>query len=271
MLANWAGQITNSTDTFTTASNPPGLLRAPSNRWRGCDRLHQRYEYDDEAKTDRQSPGQWIGCPHPELERVRSEPDDKRSVLPQEPRSALCSQAVVSRSPFTYNYVTSTSINGPGGKMDTNFFNIALNMRIDIDNNTRGNSGPLTSVNVVAENPEQSNAHLTFGYNPNINSSGVARLGAGMTISGSDNASSATYDFGYINLGGLFDGKNYMFTYSAIAGGWIARGFGTNASRAGQRPSTGSIRRSDDPSQRWALADFYCPLFRRSGLQHCPP
>jgi hypothetical protein len=130
-------------------------------------------------------------------------------------------------SPFTYNYVTSTSVNGPGGVLDTSFNNIAINIRADINNNTRGNSGALVTAHIVSENPAISNANMTFDYNPNINSSGVAALGNGLTITGSDSASSGVYNFGFVPVSYLSTNGNATFTYSAIAGCWIGANNGT--------------------------------------------
>ena len=63
---------------------------------------------------------------------------------------------------------------------------------------------------------------MTFYYNPNINSSGAASLGNGLTIKGFDDASAATYNFGYVSVGYLAKSTYFTFTYSKLLGGWIS-------------------------------------------------
>lgn len=121
-------------------------------------------------------------------------------------------------SPFTYHYLTSTSVAGPGGALDTSFVNIATNISADLNGNVRGNSGALVTAGIFSQT---AGAFVGFKYNPNINSSGVAALGNGMTITGSDSASSATYHFGFLTPGVLANNELVSFTYSALAGGWI--------------------------------------------------
>lgn len=122
-------------------------------------------------------------------------------------------------SSFTYHYVT---VSG-----DTSFSAIGNHILSDINTNGHGNSGALITAGIVAQGNGYPGSQLAFGYNPNINSSGSAALGNGLTITGSDSASSASYDFGYVNAGYLTAGDGFTFTYSAIAGGWISQDSGT--------------------------------------------
>lgn len=141
-------------------------------------------------------------------------------------------------SPFTYHYVTSTSVAGPGNKLDTSFANISININSDINGNVRGNAGPLATAGIFG----QTNGvpSIQFRFNPNINSSGVAALGNGMTITGSDSASAATYTFGRLLPAQLASNQLYAFTYSVLAGGWISTaGYSNGSFTAGGGPNGG--------------------------------
>lgn len=133
-------------------------------------------------------------------------------------------------NPFTYTYTTSTTVAGPGGVLDTSFTNIWDNIVFDINNNTRGHAGPLVTAGLTGGNSGVSGAQGSFFYNPNINSSGVAALNNGLTITGSDSASSATYNFGTVNIGFLANSTYPVFTYSSILGGWVT---GTGSTTTG--------------------------------------
>ncbi len=138
-------------------------------------------------------------------------------------------------SPFTYNYLASTTVNGPAGVPDTSLTNIIFNIRADLQNNTRGNAGPLLAAGIYCLNgsfPDGS-SQASFYYNQNINSSGAAQLGAGMSISGSDPSDNITFTFGLTPVAYFADGVICAFTYSALLQGWIGAP-GTNNGGATQ-------------------------------------
>jgi hypothetical protein len=134
-------------------------------------------------------------------------------------------------TPFTYNYKTSTTVAGPGTVSDTSITNIIFNIRADIQNNVRGNAGPLLAAGMYCENPSRpalsldggigSPAQACFYYNQNINSSGAAQLGAGMTITGSDPTSNLTFTLGLIDVNYYQDNLICSFTYSKLLQGWV--------------------------------------------------
>lgn len=227
---NFAGLITNVSDTLTTASNP---VSSPASG----------PPVDGEVVTGYMSAGTTTTRPKLIVNRTGYGsavpivgPNGSLwsltmsgSVPPTGTTISLVFSGGALSSPFTYTYVTSTTVTGPGGALDTSFTNIATNIIHDINFNNRGNSGTLNAKNIVAENPQIANAQITFGYNPNINSSGAAVLGNGMTISGSDSASSATYNFGFLNAGFFSANDNGLFVFSAVAGGWLPVNGGPNA------------------------------------------
>lgn len=131
-------------------------------------------------------------------------------------------------SPFTYHYTTSTSVSGPGGVLDNSFANIAINIRADINANTRGNSGALITAGLTCFNPTIAGSLMAFVYNPNVNSSGAPSLGAGMTITGSDNASSGTYTFGFVPVSYMANSAYCALTYNALIQGWVTTVGNTN-------------------------------------------
>jgi hypothetical protein len=133
-------------------------------------------------------------------------------------------------SAFTYHYVTSTSAAGPGTVLDTSLNNIAINIRADIQGNVRGNAGPLVAAHITSVNGSftDGSSQMSFYYNPNINSSGAAQLGAGFTISASDSGGATTYTAGLMQAGYLANSNYVAFTYNALLGGWIATPYGTN-------------------------------------------
>lgn len=141
-------------------------------------------------------------------------------------------------SPFTYHYTTSTTVAGPGGVTDTTLQFLEFNIRADIQGNVRGNAGPLVTAGISSVNGTIAGANMQFTYNRNINSSGNAQLGAGMTISASDNGSGTTYTVGQVNPGYLANSNFVTFTYSALLQGWIATPYGTNGSAS----SMGGVR-----------------------------
>jgi hypothetical protein len=133
-------------------------------------------------------------------------------------------------SAFTYRYVTSTLVAGPGGRLDTSFANIASNMLADINGNVRGNSGPLVAANISAlgQSLVDFSAFLSFCYNRNINSSGAAQLNAGISLSASDNGRGTSYTVGVVPVGYLANSSHVAFTYSALLGGWLSTPYGAN-------------------------------------------
>jgi hypothetical protein len=126
-------------------------------------------------------------------------------------------------SPFTYHYVTSTTVPGPAGELDTTFQFIEFNIRSDIQGNVRGNAGALATANIICVNGSIPGANMTFMFNPNITSSGTAQLGGGeLTVNGSDSASDMTFATGYVGTGYLADSVFVTFTYSMLMQGWIS-------------------------------------------------
>jgi hypothetical protein len=140
-------------------------------------------------------------------------------------------------SPYTFNYTVQAG--------DTTFAALAISMRaaINID-------ATLSAKGILSQNPDVSGGNMTFFYNPNVNSSGVATLNNGMTITGSDNASSGVYTFGFLAASYLPNSTYTTFTYSKLLGGWITV-VGSNA--------TGGIHGG-------LPLEFYADLCNRSGV-----
>lgn len=122
-------------------------------------------------------------------------------------------------SPHNYTYTTISS--------DTTLNAICLHI-------TGGGAGSigldttLTNANIITANNEigttcgSGGTGTTFKYNPNINSSGVAALGNGLTIVGSDNGGAGTvYNVGFLNPGNLVNADYVTLTFSALAQGWV--------------------------------------------------
>jgi hypothetical protein len=133
-------------------------------------------------------------------------------------------------SPYTYRYVTSTSVAGPARVLDTSLLNISFNIRADLQGNVRRNAGPLAAANIRCVNGgfTDGSSQMSFYYNRNVNSSGAAQLGAGFTFSASDNGGITTYMVGLMQAGYLANSNYVAFTYNALLGGWIATPYGTN-------------------------------------------
>jgi hypothetical protein len=127
-------------------------------------------------------------------------------------------------SPFTYIYLTSTSVNGPGARLDDSFANITVNIRADIQNNTRGNAGALVAAGITCLNTNGSLGTMSFSANRN-----APTLDTGFTATGSDSALSATYGFGRVAAAQLANNTICAFTYSTLLGGWISKVGGTTA------------------------------------------
>lgn len=227
--AYWAGEFTNTADAFVTASNPTA---SPSSGGPVDGEIVEGYisatntTHTPTLAVNRSGFG--LGMPILTNSASKLSLTMTGSVPPTATTISLVFTGGGLASPFTYNYLTSTSVNGPGGKLDTSFSNIASNIIADINTNARGNAGALVTANIVGENPEVSAAQMSFGHNPNINSSGVAALGNGLSITGSDSASSASYNFGWLQIGYFSaSNDNVTCTFSGIAQGWICVDNGT--------------------------------------------
>lgn len=119
------------------------------------------------------------------------------------------------------------TVSGNSTVQDTSLLNIAINIRDDMSGNvtvSNGNAQALITAGISSSNPEVSNAHMTFKYNPNINAAGAAALGTGLTITGSDSTTTATYNFGAMNVGGLSANQLNAFTYSGLVQAWLTTG-----------------------------------------------
>src|SRR5207248_6980185 len=150
-------------------------------------------------------------------------------------------------SPYTFHYTTvsgDNSLSNLGG-------NIASAMRADTT---------LLAANVaVPFNGASFFASCCFEYNPNIGGLGSSRL----TITGSDAASDAIYNFGTMapfsainnpsNFSCLPDGAYLYFTYSALLGGWHCR-------------ITGQPGNSFSGINAGPPLEFYADLCNRAGV-----
>ena len=103
---------------------------------------------------------------------------------------------------------------------DSSFGTLNGNVRNAINTDTT-----LAAQNITAQNttvPGLGNAlSMAFYYNQNINSSGAAQLGAGMSISASDNGGITTYSVGLVVAGYLANSNFVTFTYNVLLNGWI--------------------------------------------------
>jgi hypothetical protein len=102
---------------------------------------------------------------------------------------------------------------------DTNLSTFRNNLHSAINADTT-----LQAANIVATNDAVSTV-LDMRFNPNVvcNPTCTASLGAGMTIAGSDNAGlGTTYATGTLPIDYLPNSAYTAFTYSSLAGGWIA-------------------------------------------------
>lgn len=100
-------------------------------------------------------------------------------------------------------------------------------LRTAIDGDATLNTAGIKTINSEIT----SSISFTLGFNPNINSSGVAALGNGMTLTASDTGGAGTvYSIGTVAPGYL-PNSNYMsFTWSALLQGWITRVYGSQQS-----------------------------------------
>lgn len=114
---------------------------------------------------------------------------------------------------------------------DTSLGTLANNMAAAIGTGSGGDA-TLLAANITCQNADVGGANRTFYYCPNINSSGAAALGNGLTISITDNSSGASginYNVGYLNTGALGNSNYYGFTYSNALGGWVMTSGGMHA------------------------------------------
>lgn len=144
-------------------------------------------------------------------------------------------QVAISQSQALGSTITGLSpylFQGGGSTPDTTWGSIAANIRADIDivaaNLGNGTAINLVNANISCQNPWWGGTGFGWNYNPNINSSGVAALHNGMTITASDSSSAGTYTTGYMNIGYIPNGTYVAFTYSIMLDGWISSVGNTN-------------------------------------------
>lgn len=102
---------------------------------------------------------------------------------------------------------------------DTTFTTLANNMAAAVNADAT-----LTAKNISCQNADTGSAQKSFYYCPNINSSGVASLNAGMVISITDNSgggSGTVYGIGFVRAGFLANSAYDAFTYSNALGAWV--------------------------------------------------
>lgn len=123
---------------------------------------------------------------------------------------------------ITITGVTPLFAQNGSSRPDVDFTSLSINIRADMQGVIpNGNGSTLFAANIVALGQVPAGSLITFCYNPNINSSGVAALNNGLTISGSDSAGSGTYTFGYVGIGDMPNSTYWAFTYSKLLGGWV--------------------------------------------------
>jgi hypothetical protein len=230
-LAYWGGVMTNIEDTFTCPLNPPGSPR----NGEYIDGEVVIAQVGTSGRNTTQNPRMGISgrlgtapiytatCNQLNLTLSGSVPPTGTTI-------SLVFTGGGLLSPFTYNYLTSTTVKGPAGVPDTSLLYIIYNIRKDLQSNSRGNAGPLVAAGIYCLNPNfpDGSGHAGFFYNPNVTSSGVAKLGAGFSITGSDTASAMTYTFGMVPTGYLGDNYICTFTYCALLSGWVCTPGGSN-------------------------------------------
>jgi hypothetical protein len=221
-IAYWAGVMTNSSDTFTCPTNPTA---SPSSG-AYVDNEVVIAQVSTTGQNTTQNPkmgitGRTGTAPiydaGPHLLNITM----TGSVPPSGTVLSFVFTGGGLSSPFTYNYTTSTSVNGPAGVPDTSLTYISYNIRSDLQGNVRGNSGPITTAGISCQNQSISGALMSFYYNQNINASGAAQLGAGFSISASDPTSSVVFTIGFMPAGYMPNNAVCTFTYSALLQGWI--------------------------------------------------